>query len=197
MRSASYRALSRGMPEASAFRAQASSTSGARLRRSSNEVSVFMASVHENRFQHLGFAHDRQAEAVMPHARFMQHELFFARKVGRVGCVPDDFGRDEDEQVGLVRLLVAGLEQPSQSGNAAEPRNFALVVGLLIVEEAADDRRLAVLQQDGRLDQALAGGRGDDLIPVGEGDEALRDPADFLFHLKAERAVVADARGNL
>lgn len=132
----------------------------------------------------------------MAHTRFMQYELFFAGKVGGVGRVSDDLGRDEDEQVGLGRLLVAGFEQPAEHGDAAEPGDFALIVGLLIVEQAADDRRLAVLQQDGGLDQALAGGRGDELVAVGEGDEALRDPADFLLHLKAERAVVADARGD-
>ena len=114
----------------------------------------------------------------MAHTRFMQYELFFAGKIGGVGRVSDDLGRDEDEQVGLGRLLVAGFEQPAEHGDAAEPGDFALIVGLLIVEQAADDRRLAVLQQDGGLDQALAGGRGDELVAVGEGDEALRDPAD-------------------
>lgn len=112
----------------------------------------------------------------MAHTRFMQYELFFAGKIGGVGRVSDDLGRDEDEQVGLGRLLVAGFEQPAEHGDAAEPGDFALIVGLLIVEQAADDRRLAVLQQDGGLDQALAGGRGDELVAVGEGDEALRDP---------------------
>ena len=66
----------------------------------------------------------------MAHTRFMQYELFFAGKVGGVGRVSDDLGRDEDEQVGLGRLLVTGFEQPAEHGDTAEPGDFALVVGL-------------------------------------------------------------------
>ena len=97
----------------------------------------------------------------MAHTRFMQYELFFAGKIGGVGRVSDDLGRDEDEQVGLGRLLVAGFEQPAEHGDAAEPGDFALIVGLLIVEQAADDR-----QQGGEGE--LEGGQQIDVPPVGQ-----------------------------
>src|SRR5262249_43545429 len=69
----------------------------------------------------------------------------------RSGLALDDLRRHEHEQLAVLVRDAAVLEQPAEEGNLPEERDPELRVGLLDDEDAADDRRPAVGDDDVRL----------------------------------------------
>ena len=102
---------------------------------------------------------------------------------------PDDSGRDQQDQLGLLDLLLDGAEEQTQDRNAVEEGNAGSVERALVLDQSAEDQRLIVQQHHGGLGLSLReAGRVDRRRLRGA------DFVDFLLDVQRDGAVLADSR---
>ncbi len=107
------------------------------------------------------------------------------------GGVADDVGTQEDHQVGLGPRALLVAEQRADAGEAGESGNAVGVVLHVVLQQAAEDHDLAVVEEDAGIDRALVGDH------PGGGAGALVDAADFLVDVELDRSSLGDLRTDV
>src|ERR1017187_7188609 len=125
--------------------------------------------------------------AIAASATEMQRTLFMAF-MRSTSLRPEDPGRDEDQQ--LVMLFGASrvTEQVPEDGDLPESRNHVVLILVVDLEDAADDRRAAVANEN--LAAVLANRQGHVLAErkvQGDGGLALGH-----LHVEQDRSLVRD-----
>ncbi|CCQ86682.1 hypothetical protein PA18A_3291 [Pseudomonas aeruginosa 18A] len=107
------------------------------------------------------------------------------------GGVADDVGTQEDHQVGLGPRALLVAEQRADAGEAGESGNAVGVVLHVVLQQAAEDHDLAVVEEDAGIDRALVGDH------PGGGAGALVDAADLLVDVELDRSSLGDLRTDV
>ena len=81
--------------------------------------------------------------------------------------------RDQDDELGAPLLVARGPEQLAENGDVHQVRHAAARLGLRLLDDAADDDRLAALDDDGGF--GLTGREGWRVV-LGAGAPALPRP---------------------
>src|SRR5262245_60405821 len=77
-----------------------------------------------------------------------------------LAVVPDDLGRNGDQQLGPVNLVVLVLEQVAEDRNIADQGGLNARIGGFVLDQAAEHDAVAVVDGDRGLDASLLNGRG-------------------------------------
>ena len=100
----------------------------------------------------------RSREVGVRHVDMHLAPVFFGHETA-FRAVADDLGRDQDDEFGLLDLVVPVGERGAKPGYVAEQRDLVAGLAGLLLDHAAERQNLAVVDDDGGLDAALLDGR--------------------------------------